>query len=121
VQEWSNAGYFGYGSNLDGHEVEAGASNKVAGYWFGLFYVLFYLSDTFTNIPYEALGPELHSDTGVRPSAYVTRLLVTLGHSSVPSLILRNRDSSFRSQSWTVSLRHRLHCSGSVCVPTEAC
>jgi Na+/melibiose symporter-like transporter len=41
-------------------------SNDLAGYWFGLFYVLFYLSDTFTNIPYEALGPELHNDTHVR-------------------------------------------------------
>eukprot|EP00736_Rhodelphis_marinus_P000689 Rmarinus@m.29888 len=28
-------------------------------YWFGIFYPIFYLFDTYTNVPYEALGPEL--------------------------------------------------------------
>lgn len=27
--------------------------------WFGFFYVLFFLASTYTNIPYDALGPEL--------------------------------------------------------------
>ena len=40
--------------------------NTAAGYWFGVFYVLFYLLDTFTNVPYEALGPEMHPDPDVR-------------------------------------------------------
>ncbi|CAM9977770.1 unnamed protein product, partial [Choristocarpus tenellus] len=30
--------------------------------WFGVFYILFYLSSTFTTIPYDALGPELTED-----------------------------------------------------------
>ena len=34
-------------------------SGAGAAYWFGAFYILFYLSDTLTNVPYEALGPEL--------------------------------------------------------------
>ena len=28
-------------------------------FWFGFFYVLFFLASTYTNIPYDALGPEL--------------------------------------------------------------
>jgi hypothetical protein len=65
VQEYSEDGDFGYGSNIAGYNPEVGASNNFAGYWFGVFYVLFYLSDTVTNVPYEALGPELHNDSEV--------------------------------------------------------
>ena len=27
--------------------------------WFGAFYIIFFLCNTFTNIPYDALGPEM--------------------------------------------------------------
>jgi len=42
-------------------ENEAPANLKAA-YWFGFFYILFYFSDTYCNVPYEALGPELSDD-----------------------------------------------------------
>ena len=35
------------------------AANPYAAFWFGIFYTAFYLADTVTNVPYEALGPEL--------------------------------------------------------------
>lgn len=38
--------------------------------WFGFFYVLFYLADTLTNVPYGALGPELTDDTLERNSLF---------------------------------------------------
>ncbi|KAK9815554.1 hypothetical protein WJX72_005656 [[Myrmecia] bisecta] len=38
---------------------DGNSSNSLAAYWFGFFYTIFYLSDTFCNVPYEALGPEL--------------------------------------------------------------
>src|SRR5690242_1157653 len=34
--------------------------------WFGLFYVLFFVTDTICNIPYYAMGPELSNDTKER-------------------------------------------------------
>ncbi len=34
-------------------------ANPYAAFWFGIFYTAFYLTDTVTNVPYEALGPEL--------------------------------------------------------------
>lgn len=58
---------FAYGHNVSSGGDET-SNNIAAGYWFGIFYVLFYLSDTFTNVPYEALGPEMHPDPDVRPS-----------------------------------------------------
>ena len=30
--------------------------------WFGIFYILFYLFQTLTVIPYDALGPEVTDD-----------------------------------------------------------
>ena len=57
---------FRYGHNVDGSDQATSSSNIWASYWFGVFYVLFYLMDTFTNIPYEALGPEMHPDPDVR-------------------------------------------------------
>ena len=32
------------------------------GAWFCIFYTIFYLTDTFSNVPYEAWGPEFTSD-----------------------------------------------------------
>ena len=42
----------------EGSLANAG-NNEVAAYWFGFFYVLFYFTDTYCNVPFEALGPEL--------------------------------------------------------------
>lgn len=38
--------------------------------WFGSFYLLFYMFNTYTNIPYDALGPELTSDYEARSSLF---------------------------------------------------
>ena len=39
-------------------------------YWYGTFFVLFYLSDTLCNVPYNAFGPELTEDTNERSNMY---------------------------------------------------
>ena len=38
--------------------------------WFGAFYLIFYLFDTLTNVPYGALGPELSCDSTERSSLF---------------------------------------------------
>ena len=58
---------FTYNHNTHEKAAAEQVNNTAAGYWFGIFYVLFYLLDTFTNVPYEALGPEMHPDPDVRP------------------------------------------------------
>jgi len=40
-------------------------------FWFGIHYVLFFIADTITNIPYLALGPELSNDTKEREKLYI--------------------------------------------------
>ena len=39
--------------------------------WFGTFYVLFFIADTVTNVPYLALGPELSRDSKEREKLYI--------------------------------------------------
>jgi len=39
-------------------------------YWYGFTFVLFYLSDTLCNVPYNAFGPELTEDTVERSNMY---------------------------------------------------
>jgi Na+/melibiose symporter-like transporter len=39
--------------------------------WFGVLYVFFFVADTICNIPYQALGPELSSDSKERESLYL--------------------------------------------------
>jgi len=39
--------------------------------WFGVFYVLFFISDTVCNVPYLALGPELSKNTKEREKLYI--------------------------------------------------
>ena len=34
--------------------------------WFGVCYILFFLANTFTNIPYDAMAPELTDDQADR-------------------------------------------------------
>ena len=38
--------------------------------WFGIFYVLFFIAETITNVPYLALGPELSSNSKQRERLY---------------------------------------------------
>eukprot|EP00638_Chattonella_subsalsa_P015638 CAMPEP_0117848666 /NCGR_PEP_ID=MMETSP0949-20121206/20578_1 /TAXON_ID=44440 /ORGANISM="Chattonella subsalsa, Strain CCMP2191" /LENGTH=254 /DNA_ID=CAMNT_0005695613 /DNA_START=68 /DNA_END=829 /DNA_ORIENTATION=- len=38
--------------------------------WFGMFYVLFYLADTTSNVPFNALGPELTEEASERNSLF---------------------------------------------------
>ena len=38
--------------------------------WFGVFYVLFFMAETVTNVPYLALGPELSSNSKQREKLY---------------------------------------------------
>lgn len=49
--------------------MRAGAS--YISIWFGTFYVLFFIADTITNVPYLALGPELSSNTKEREKLYI--------------------------------------------------
>jgi hypothetical protein len=46
------------------------AQGLTLAYWFGAMYVLFYLSDTVCNVPYNALGPELTDSYEERSSLY---------------------------------------------------
>ena len=39
--------------------------------WFGVFYVLFFIADTCTNVPYLALGPELSTNSREREKLYL--------------------------------------------------
>lgn len=39
--------------------------------WFGIFYTLFFIADTFTNVPYLALGPELSTNSKEREKLYL--------------------------------------------------
>jgi hypothetical protein len=47
------------GSALGADISPARGSHMPIVLWFGFFYWLFYLMDSFSNVPYEALGPEL--------------------------------------------------------------
>ena len=40
-------------------------------YWFGVFYVLFFVADTIVNVPYLALGPEMSKSAKERERLYV--------------------------------------------------
>ena len=48
-----------------------GMSRISTSLWFGTFYILFFIADTVTNIPYLALGPELSNDTKEREKLYL--------------------------------------------------
>ena len=46
-------------------------TNDLYSYWYGIFFILFYLTDTYCNVPYNALGPELTDDFAERNSVYI--------------------------------------------------
>jgi len=48
----------------------------VSSYWFGAFYVVFFLFDTFANVPNNALGPELTDDYDERSLVFLYSKLV---------------------------------------------
>ena len=50
--------------------IARAAANPYAAFWFGIFYTAFYLADTVTNVPYEALGPELSDSYNERSRIY---------------------------------------------------
>eukprot|EP00164_Ancoracysta_twista_P010172 GFYU01015269.1.p1 GENE.GFYU01015269.1~~GFYU01015269.1.p1 ORF type:complete len:809 (-),score=267.89 GFYU01015269.1:148-2538(-) len=52
--------------------VEGNASS----FWFGAFYPIFYLFDTFTNVPYEALGPELSDSYEERNKIFFVKKII---------------------------------------------
>lgn len=63
--------------------------NTGAAYWFGFFYSTFYLFDTFSNVPYEALGPELSDDYHERNNIFfVAKLFNYMGEYMLPSITL---------------------------------
>jgi GPH family glycoside/pentoside/hexuronide:cation symporter len=47
------------------------AEGKYISIYFGFFYTLFFIADTFANIPYLALGPELSTNSRERESLYL--------------------------------------------------
>ncbi|CAJ1399825.1 unnamed protein product [Effrenium voratum] len=55
-------------------------SSDSTGAWFGLFYILFFLTDTITSIPHNALGQEITSDTDQRRLVFmVAKIFQALG------------------------------------------
>lgn len=60
---------------MSGSQVFASVSDEAARAgglvsWFGVFYTLFYLTDTGSNVPHSALGPELTDEQGARNSLF---------------------------------------------------
>ena len=66
--------------------------------WFGSFYVLFFIAETVTNVPYLALGPELSSNSQQREtlyfSFYVFQYIGVLFAASSPVLLNKIYSSS---------------------------
>lgn len=51
--------------------MEEHAYENYISLWFGIFYVLFFISDTIVNVPYLALGPEITQSSKERERLYV--------------------------------------------------
>jgi len=64
-----------------------GLSSMAISIYFGVMYITFYLSDTLTQIPYEALGPELSQNPQERNTIFfIARLFQILGATSASTL-----------------------------------
>lgn len=50
-------------------------SSTFVGTWFGIFYILFFLADTFTNVPHNALGQEVTTNTDQRRKLFTVAKL----------------------------------------------
>ena len=60
---------------VGGSKDDCTLDGRQAAYWFGTFYTLFYLADTFTNVPYEAMGPELSDSYEERSRVFFVQKL----------------------------------------------
>jgi len=83
---WPPPFYWGPGATLIGPQgkeisefaldntpyTDAGTKSDFAAMWFGVFYTIFYFSDTYSNVPYEALGPELTPSYVERSNVFFT-------------------------------------------------
>lgn len=75
------------------------AANPYAAFWFGIFYTAFYLADTVTNVPYEALGPELSDSYDERSRIYfVHKFFNMLGTKSTTLSVFNWPDFTVVSQ-----------------------
>lgn len=64
------------------------AGGSYVAYWFGIFYPLFYLFDTITNVPYEALGPEISDSYEERSRIFFTaKMFNMLGPPPKPAAV----------------------------------
>ena len=52
------------------------SENTVMAYWFGVFYLLFFIVFTYCSVPYEALGPELSDSYEERNNVFFTKKFV---------------------------------------------
>lgn len=76
---------------------EDGSPNTKAAIWFGIFYTLFYFSDTVANVPYESLGPELSDSYEERSRIYfvaklcnMAGMLVAAGGPALVAYLIRH-------------------------------
>ena len=82
------------------------SNNKLASFWFGVFYLLFFSFDTICFIPYSALAPELSSDPKKREqlyfiiyiSQYLGIITAVTGPVALQYLYYNNCDVSYCSQ-----------------------
>lgn len=122
---------------------EVGEAGNGVAIWFGIFYTIFYLSDTFTNVPYEALGPELSDNYEERNRVFfAAKIFVftgTLFAAAAPGMValfLRIRDwryafvdcaaiyhnASFASSPPEVTYPHyRVEPAGGDCAASQRC
>jgi len=88
------------GNLMEGSDVTA-TSNMAAAYWFGFFYTIFYFCDTYSNVPYEALGPELSDSHEERNKLFFTAkifnfmgMLFAAGAPATGAYFIRKRGQS---------------------------
>jgi len=62
-------------TNEDEYVLIGNSSNEdlSVAYWYGAFFVVFYLFDTLANVPYNALAPELSESSVERENVYFTQ------------------------------------------------
>jgi Na+/melibiose symporter-like transporter len=82
--------------------------------YFGIFYVLFFIADTVCNVPYNALGPELSTDSREREKLYIIyyifQYLGVLFASSGPVLYNKLLKSCDCSQCDKLALIEKTNC-----------
>lgn len=77
-----------------GHVAPGSAAAGRAVTWFAVTYTAFYLADTWCNVPYEALGPELSDDYDERSRVFfVVKLFNQFGEMVLIFSIFASRES----------------------------